>query len=80
MNISSKVSTRLLIAGGFYDPDGKGNGSFPDGITIHNGKVVHNNVGNNAENIMGFDQNGRLIIDKLSLAMSLGKDIFLQPS
>ncbi|MDR3587881.1 MAG: M56 family metallopeptidase, partial [Desulfosporosinus sp.] len=26
-----------INAGGFYDPDGKGNGAFPDGLTMHDG-------------------------------------------
>ena len=35
-----------INAGGFYDPNGKGSGAFPDGLTIQNGKMAHNNVGN----------------------------------
>lgn len=56
-----------INAGAFYDPDGKGNGSFPDGITVHDGKVVHNNVGNNPQDIIGFDQNGRLTLENLNV-------------
>lgn len=53
-------------AGGFYDPDGKGNGAFPDGLTVQDGKVVHNNVGNRAVNIVGFDNHGKLIIGSMT--------------
>lgn len=55
-----------INAGGFYDPNGKGNGAFPDGITVHDGKVVHNNVGNTAKSIIGFNDQGTLILDKMT--------------
>lgn len=51
-----------INAGGFYDPNGKGNGAFPDGLTMKNGKLVHNNVGDKAVNIVGFDENGKLVL------------------
>ena len=51
-----------INAGGFYDPNGKGNGAFPDGLTVHNGVLVHNNVGNTTVNIVGFNNQGKLII------------------
>lgn len=56
-----------INAGGFYDPNAQGNGAFPDGITVKNGLVVHNNIGNEAANIIGFDQNGKLILGSMSL-------------
>ena len=55
-----------INAGGFYDPNGKGNGAFPDGLTIQNGKVVHNNMGSKAINIAGFDDQGKLIIGNMT--------------
>ena len=55
-----------INAGGFYDPNGKGNGAFPDGLTIQNGKVVHNNMGNKVINIAGFDDQGKLIIGNMT--------------
>ncbi|KJR49530.1 N-acetylmuramoyl-L-alanine amidase/putative S-layer protein [Desulfosporosinus sp. I2] len=55
-----------INAGGFYDPDGKGNGAFPDGLTVQNGKLVHNNVGNRAVNIVGFNDQGKLIIGSMT--------------
>lgn len=55
-----------INAGGFYDPNGKGNGAFPDGITMHDGKIVHNNVGNKAVNIVGFDDEGKLVLGKMT--------------
>jgi len=55
-----------INGGGFYDPDGKGNGSFPDGLTVQNGKIVHNNVGNKKVNVIGLDQKGQLVIGNMS--------------
>lgn len=55
-----------INAGGFYDPNGKGNGAFPDGVTMHEGKIVHNNVGNKAVNIVGFDKEGKLVLGKMT--------------
>jgi len=55
-----------INAGGFYDPNGKGNGAFPDGLTMHDGKLVHNNVGDKAVNIVGFDDQGKLVLGKMN--------------
>src|SRR5665648_289578 len=55
-----------INAGGFYDPSGKGNGAFPDGLTMHNGQLVHNNVGDRAVNIAGFDDKGKLILGEMT--------------
>jgi len=55
-----------INAGGFYDPNGKGNGAFPDGLTMHDGKLVHNNVGDQAVNIVGFNDQGKMVIGKMT--------------
>jgi exopolysaccharide biosynthesis protein len=56
-----------INAGGFYDPNFKGNGSFPDGLTVQAGKLVHNNVvGNEARNIAGFNDQDKLIIGSMT--------------
>ena len=49
-----------------YDLDGKGNGAFPDGLTMHDGKLVHNNVGDEARNIVGFNDQGKLVIGEMT--------------
>jgi len=54
-----------INAGGFYDPNGKGNGAFPDGITVHGGQIVHNNVGSAPVHIVGLDTGGTLIVKDL---------------
>ncbi|WP_348982447.1 phosphodiester glycosidase family protein [Desulfosporosinus sp. HMP52] len=67
--VSELVKARGAIAGinagGFYDPNGKGNGAFPDGLTVQNGKLVDNNVGENEANIVGFDDQGKLVLAKM---------------
>jgi len=55
-----------INAGGFYDLSGKGNGALPDGLTMHDGKIVHNNVGNEARNIAGFNDQGKLVIGSMT--------------
>ncbi|WP_088188458.1 phosphodiester glycosidase family protein [Desulfosporosinus sp. FKA] len=64
-----------INAGGFYDPNGKGNGAFPDGLTVQNGNIVHNNVGNQAVNIVGFNDQGKLIIGNMTAAQIAQKHI-----
>lgn len=56
-----------INAGGFYDPDGEGNGAFPDGITVKNGEIVHNNVGDRAVDFIGLDAEGKLIVETLNV-------------
>lgn len=51
-----------INAGGFYDPDGKGNGAFPDGLTVQDGNLVHNNVGEKGVNSVGFDDQGKMVL------------------
>ncbi|AFM41865.1 exopolysaccharide biosynthesis protein [Desulfosporosinus acidiphilus SJ4] len=64
-----------INAGGFYDPNGKGNGAFPDGLTVQNGKLVHNNVGNQTVNIVGFDDQGKLVIGNMTASQLEEKHI-----
>ncbi|NMA69765.1 MAG: phosphodiester glycosidase family protein [Desulfitobacterium sp.] len=56
-----------INAGGFYDPDGEGNGAFPDGITVKNGEIIHNNVGDRAVDFIGLDADGKLIVETLNV-------------
>jgi len=55
-----------INGGGFYDPNGAGNGAFPDGLTVHNGEIVHNNVGNKSTEIVALDKNGKLIVGQIT--------------
>ena len=64
-----------INAGGFYDPNGKGNGAFPDGLTMHDGKMVHNNVGEKAVNIVGFNDQGELVLGKMTAKQLVEKNM-----
>ena len=64
-----------INAGGFYDPNGKGNGAFPDGLTVHDGKLVHNNVQDQTVNIVGFDDQGKLNIGDMTASQLEEKHI-----
>lgn len=64
-----------INAGGFYDPNGKGNGAFPDGLTMKEGKLVHNNVGDKAVNIVGFDERGKLVLGIMTAKQMEEKNI-----
>lgn len=68
--LSEMVMDNQAIAGinggGFYDPNAQGNGAFPDGITIQEGKIVHNNTNDTEVNIIGFDNEDRLILKNMN--------------
>lgn len=63
-----------INGGGFLDPNGKGNGGFPQGITIHNGQIITGANSNSSYEIIGVDKNGVLIIGwfKLSSLKAMG--------
>ncbi len=65
-----------INAGGFYDPSGKGNGAFPDGVTVHNGQIVNNNVGDTTPvHIVGLNADGKLILKDLTSKQVLSEGI-----
>ncbi|AFM41666.1 exopolysaccharide biosynthesis protein [Desulfosporosinus acidiphilus SJ4] len=55
-----------INGGGFADPNGAGNGGFPDGLTVHNGEILQNNIGNNSTDIVALDKEGKLIVGQLT--------------
>lgn len=44
-------------AGGFYDPNGQGNGGTPDGLVIRNGVIAFGSPYNRYVDVIGFDGN-----------------------
>lgn len=44
-------------AGGFYDPDGMGNGGTPDGLVIRDGKLAYGSLYSKYVDVIGFDAN-----------------------
>jgi exopolysaccharide biosynthesis protein len=62
-------------AGGFSDPNWKGNGFKPIGLVISQGKIYYNGLGsNNSVQIVGIDKNGKMLAGKYSVdeLMDLG--------
>lgn len=53
--------------GGFNDPNGKGNGGYPQGITIHQGQIITGQGITEPQEIIGIDKNGVLVIGKYTL-------------
>lgn len=63
-------------AGGFYDPNGGGNGGTPemDGIVIRNGEIAWGNAGASYINVIGFDKEHYLHVGNMTgqEALNLG--------
>lgn len=65
--VSASAAVAGINAGGFYDPNSQGNGAYPDGITVIDGQIVHNNItGDKKTNLIGFNQEGHLILKTLT--------------
>lgn len=65
-----------INAGGFNDPNGKGNGAFPEGLTVHDGKLVYNSAGSKSVNeVIGIDNKGNLVIGPMSAEELAAKHI-----
>ena len=54
-----------INAGGFYDPNGQGNGSIPDTMVVHNGKVYYAEKGV-SQGFVGFDSNNFMHVGYLT--------------
>ena len=63
-----------INAGGFYDPDGKGNGSIPDSLTVYEGEVYCANRGVR-DGFVGIDSNNILHVGKLTEQEIIDRDI-----
>ena len=63
-----------INAGGFVDPEGKGNGGQPLGLIIEDGKVINGN-NNETYSLIGFDESGVLVLGKYNLAQIKKKNI-----
>ncbi len=77
--VSSMVKRTGAIAGvnagGFADPNWRGNGFKPIGLVISQGKVYYNGLGSTKSvQIVGIDKNGKMLAGKYSLKelMELG--------
>lgn len=63
-----------INGGGFYDPDGHGNGGTPEGIVIYDGEIAFGSAEKN-HTLVGFDKDHRLIVGTMTgneaLAMNM---------
>lgn len=56
-----------INAGGFADPEGKGNGGVPTGLLIKDGKIVFRQEGLSEFHLIGFNKDNILVIGKYTL-------------
>ena len=71
--ISSSYNASIAInAGGFYDPNWNSTGGVPHGVVISRGKLVANNSKlTNGGGIVGFDQDNKLVLTRVSANQAL---------
>lgn len=66
--IAKRVGAIAAInAGGFADVKGKGTGGLPEGITMHDGKIIGHDYGNMKGRIIGIDNDGVLVVGRYSI-------------
>ena len=63
-----------INAGGFYDPNGKGNGSIPDTMVVYDGKIYYPEKGVR-NGFAGFDDKNILHVGKFTAAQIKEKNI-----
>lgn len=63
-----------INAGGFYDPEGRGNGSIPDTMVVYDGEVYYPSYGSTA-GFAGIDSNHILHVGKFTAEQAKDKDI-----
>lgn len=61
-------------AGGFYDPDGRGNGSIPDSLVVQNGEIYYPELGT-AQGFVGFDKDHILHVGRFTPEEILEREI-----
>ena len=59
-----------INGGGFEDPNYNGNGANPIGITISDGKVVTSNVYKGSGGLIGFTEDNKLVLGKMTVAQA----------
>lgn len=64
-----------INGGGFFDPNGQGNGAIAEGITIKNGTVLSMNDNETKERIIGINKNGQLIVGRYNVKECLEMEI-----
>ena len=76
VDISKENDAIIAInGGGFLDENSKGNGSTPLGIVISEGKLIANNNNTVGGGLVGFDQDNKLVVGKMSVSEAKEKGI-----
>ena len=63
-----------INAGGFYDPNGQGNGSIPDTMVIYDGQIYYPEFGS-AAGFVGIDSNYIMHVGRFTAAQAKDKNI-----
>ncbi len=63
-----------INAGGFYDPNGQGNGSIPDTMVIYDGKTYYPEFGS-ANGFVGLDSNHIMHVGRFTASQAESKSI-----
>lgn len=75
-DISKENNAIIAInGGGFLDENSKGNGSTPLGIVMSKGKLIANNNNTVGGGLVGFDQDNKLVVGKMSVNEAKEKGI-----
>ncbi|MZP41457.1 phosphodiester glycosidase family protein [Heliobacterium gestii] len=61
--------------GGFVDPNGQGNGAYPDGVTVSRGQFISVIDEDQKENIIGITKKGQMIVGRYSARELRGMDV-----
>jgi len=62
-------------AGGFNDPNGKGNGGYPMGVVMHDGQALFDDSNGTKQEMVGIDSKGKLIFDTLTVEQAKANGI-----
>ena len=75
--VISKENDAIIAinGGGFLDENSKGNGSTPLGIVMAEGKLIANNNNTVGGGLVGFDQDNKLVVGKMSVNEAKEKGI-----
>ncbi|WP_235918861.1 phosphodiester glycosidase family protein [Heliomicrobium undosum] len=69
--------------GGFIDPNGQGNGAYPDGVTVSRGQFISVIDEDQKENIIGITKKGQMIVGRYSArelrSMDIGEVVTFGP-
>lgn len=64
-----------INGGGFYDPNYNSLGGIPQGTVIKNGKIVTNRTYKKTGGIIGFTEDNKLILGKMTAQQALNKGV-----